>query len=67
MRVSLKAERLNRGLSIKQAPEKMGVAAPTLGRAEDGEGIHPNNALKIADFYGLKVTDIWPVKDKATV
>jgi transcriptional regulator with XRE-family HTH domain len=62
--ISLKAERLNRGLSIRAAAKEIGVTAPTLGRAESGEGgIHPVNALKIATFYGYRVTDIWPVEE----
>ena len=61
MPVDLRGDRLNRGLSIRQAAEQMGVAANTLGRAEDGEMPHPANALKIASFYGHQVTDVWPV------
>lgn len=65
MSVNLTAERLNRGLSIRQAAKAIGVTAPTLQRAETGEGVHPGNALKIADFYDCKVTDIWPVEEQA--
>lgn len=64
MKLNLKAERLNRGLSIKQAAEEIGITPATLGRAEDGESLHPNNAFKIATFYGKAVTDIWPVEEK---
>lgn len=64
--ISLKAERLNRGLSIRQAAQEIGVTAPTLNRAESGEGgIHPGNAFKIASFYGYQVTQIWPVEEEA--
>jgi transcriptional regulator with XRE-family HTH domain len=64
--INLKAERLNKGLSIREAAKEIGVAAPTLGRAEQGAtNLHPSNALKIANFYGCKVTDIWPVEEKA--
>lgn len=64
--VNLTAERLNRGLSLRQAAEQMGITGQTLSRAEQGEfQPHPNNALKIADFYGYKVTDIWPLAKEA--
>ena len=64
--IDLTAERLNRGLSLTAAAEQISVPLNVLSRAEAGEGRpHPANALKIADFYGYKVTDIWPVKAAA--
>ena len=61
--VNLAELRLNRGLSISDAAEAMGVKAQTLARAERGEfQPHPSNALKIATFYDLRVTDIWPLE-----
>lgn len=65
MTMSLVAMRLNRGLSIRQAAERVGVARATLERAERGDGVHPGSAKLIADFYGVQVTDIWPVPDLA--
>ena len=65
MSISLKAERLNRGLSLRAAAKEIGVAAPTLGRAEQGGTLHPANAYKIASFYDCKVTDLWPTEEKA--
>jgi transcriptional regulator with XRE-family HTH domain len=60
---SLKAERLNRGLSLSAAADEIGVPLNVLSRAEAGEGMpHPSNAKRIADFYGCQVTDIWPVE-----
>lgn len=65
MRISLKAERLNRGLSAEDAAAQMGVEKATLLNAESGATTpRPANAKAIADFYGYKVTDIWPL-DKA--
>lgn len=61
MTVNLKAERLNRGYSIRGLARQLEISAPTLQRAEDGEQIHPATAKAIADFYGYKVTDIWPL------
>jgi transcriptional regulator with XRE-family HTH domain len=60
--IDLTAERLNQGLSLTAAAEKIGVPSNVLSRAESNEGRpHPANAKRIADFYGFKVTDIWPV------
>jgi transcriptional regulator with XRE-family HTH domain len=59
--VNLVAERVNRGLSVLEAAEQIGVARGTLSRAEQGVMPSPRNAKKVADFYGVQVTDIWPV------
>jgi transcriptional regulator with XRE-family HTH domain len=63
VRVHLEAERLNRGHSLRSAAKAIGVERGTLERAERGLGVHPASAKKIADFYGVKVTDFWPVDD----
>lgn len=55
--------RLNRGLSVRQAAESIGISRATLERAERGESIHPGSAKLIADFYELRVTDLWPVPE----
>jgi len=66
VKVDLKAERLNRGLSLDALASETGVPKSTLARAEKG-GPQPtaSNAFAIADFYGYKVTDIWPVEKAA--
>lgn len=64
MAVNLKAERLNRGLSAEAAAKEMGLEKQTLLNAESGSVVpRPANAKVIADFYGFKVTDIWPVEE----
>lgn len=64
--VSLKGERLDRGLSLIAAADEIGVPLNVLSRAESGEGMpHPANAKKIADFYGFKVTEVWPLDEVA--
>lgn len=66
MPVNLTALRINQGLSLRAAAKEIGVSGPTLGRAESGGTMpHPKSALKIATFYGYKVTDIWPVDTAA--
>lgn len=63
--IDLRKERINRGLSGRQAAKEMGVEPDTLARAERGEGVpHPRNAKLIADFYGVKATDLWPVAER---
>ena len=57
--------RLDRGLSVSQAAQQIGVAQRTLSRAESGEGIHPASMKLIADFYYVRVTDLWPVADRS--
>jgi DNA-binding XRE family transcriptional regulator len=61
--MNLTAERLNRGLTRNQAAEQIGIARATLVAAEDGRSIAPSSAKQIADYYGCRVTDIWPVDD----
>lgn len=61
--IDLRSERLNRGLSVRDAAGRIGVEPQTLSRAESGGSRpHPGNALKIAEFYGCRVTDLWPVE-----
>lgn len=60
--VDLQALRLNRGLSLTAAAGEIGVSPNTLADAESGEtSPRPSSALKIASFYGYKVTDVWPI------
>lgn len=60
-RARLRAERLNRGLTCAEVADAIGVARTAISRVESGEGmLHPRNAKALADFYGLKVTDLWP-------
>ena len=62
----LKATRLNMGLSVAAAAEAMGVARRTLVDVErDGRMPVPAAAKRIADFFGVQVTDLWPVDDEA--
>lgn len=61
--MNLIATRLNLGLSVAEAAERMGIARNTLAKAERGERIHPGSAKTIADFYGKRVTDIWPIEN----
>ena len=60
--VDLRELRVNRGLSIREAARQMGVEHRALLRAEKGETTpHVGNAYRIAAFYDLRVTDVWPL------
>jgi transcriptional regulator with XRE-family HTH domain len=59
--MNIVAERLNRGLTQEDAAREIGIARATLDRAERGESIQVAKAKRIADFYGVQVTDLWPV------
>lgn len=61
----LRIDRVNRGCTIRQHAEAIGVPAHVLKYAERGGRPTPENAKRIADFYGVKVTDIWPVEERA--
>lgn len=64
MAVSLKGLRHDKGLTARAAADTIGVALNTLLDAEN-RTTEPGvtNKHKIASFYDVKVTDIWPVKD----
>ncbi len=65
--INLRAERINRGLSLRIAAEQMGLVDwKTLQRAETGEAVPQiANAYKIASFFGVQVTDVWPLDREA--
>ena len=54
------ARRMNRGLSTEAAAREMGIARKTLLRFENGDGVTLSSLKAIADFYGVKVTDLVP-------
>jgi lambda repressor-like predicted transcriptional regulator len=60
-RIDLATERRRRGLSTRAAAHEIGVSQAVVLRAEGGDGVWPRHAKRIADFYGVRVTDIWPV------
>lgn len=54
----LRIARLNRGLSLRQAADVIGVPEQSIRRLEADLGVHPGNAKKVADYYGVLVTDL---------
>lgn len=64
-RFSLREARLNRGLSARQVALEIGIAQETFRRLEDGEPVHPSSAKKVADYFGVRVTDLMPAQETA--
>lgn len=59
MAITLKAARVNAGLTQKEAAEKLGISKGTLASYEMYRTIPGiDTAEKIADLYGLKVDGI---------
>jgi hypothetical protein len=62
--LNLRAERLDRGLNLKQAGILTGVNWWVLRDAEQGRIPQPANRRRIAEFYGVKPSDIWPIAEQ---
>jgi transcriptional regulator with XRE-family HTH domain len=52
-----------RGLSMEGAAEASGASLGTVFRAEHGREIRPPTARKLAEAYGVQVTDLLPEDD----
>ena len=61
--IDLRKERLDRGLTLDQLSEEIKVPKNTIARVERGTEPVPKTKLRIASFYGLKPSDIWPVEN----
>lgn len=57
-RFDLVAARLNAGMTQRELAEATGVPYQTIQRLEGGLGARPSNVKRIADFFGVKVTDL---------
>lgn len=60
-RFNLAAARLDRGLSQRDLAAEIGIGRETIRRLESGLTAHPRNAKKVADFFGIQVTDLMPL------
>lgn len=56
----LRRRRHQLGLSGRAAAEAIGVSRMALMRAETGGRVHPRNAQRIAEFYGVGADDVRP-------
>ena len=58
MSFDIKAARLNAGKSLRGLAAEADVPEQSIRRLESGQGVTPENAKKIADYFGIKVTDL---------
>lgn len=63
MKANLVEMRLNKGLSLREAAAAMKINREVLRMAEQGRTPFPRSAKRIADFYDMRVTDIWSVDE----
>ena len=64
MSFDLTEARLNAGLSIRGLADELDVGQHSIRALERGDGrVHPATAKKIADRFGVQVTDLMPVDD----
>jgi transcriptional regulator with XRE-family HTH domain len=62
--IDIRSLRINKGLSVADAAKQIGISRDALARAESAERVpQPRNAFAIAEFYGYKVTQVWPLED----
>lgn len=61
MIVDLRSMRRDRGLTLEIASGHMGISKQALSLIERGE-VNPTApvAFRVAAFYGLRVSDVWP-------
>lgn len=63
MKVDLRIDRLNRGKSVPEMAKAIGVPEHVYRRVEKTGGLpNPENAFKIASFYGETVADMWELE-----
>lgn len=62
MSFDIRSARVNEGHSLRSLAREVGIAAATLERLEDGTQVHPAVAKKVADHFGVRVTDLMPVE-----
>jgi transcriptional regulator with XRE-family HTH domain len=60
----LKQKRLDRGLSHRALARLAGISEGTARSAERGQIPTPAVQFKIAQVFGLRPTDLWPLQDE---
>lgn len=66
MKVTLKAARVNKELTQRQAAEEIGVSRETIGNWENGGCPNIKYIPIIEEVYGVKYDDIIFLTDKST-
>lgn len=59
---NLTVARLNAGHSIRSLAAALDVPEQSIRRLESGDGVHPANAKKVADWLGCTVTELLPLE-----
>jgi transcriptional regulator with XRE-family HTH domain len=65
VRFDLLAARLNAGLTQRALAKDCGVSLTTIQRLEAGGSASPSNAKRVADYFGIQVTDLLPIERQA--
>jgi transcriptional regulator with XRE-family HTH domain len=63
MSLDLRTERMNRGVTIETLAAETGVSRATIIRLEQGATPQAPTAKRVAAFFDLKATDLWPVEN----
>lgn len=50
---------------MRQLAQEIGVTERIIGHAENGAKPRPENARKIAEYFGYRATELWPTEDRA--
>jgi len=61
----MKTQRLNAGLSQRALAAECDVSLTTIQRLEDGKAATPANAKKVADYFGITVTELFGLERAA--
>jgi transcriptional regulator with XRE-family HTH domain len=64
-RFDVLAARLNQGMTQRELAAKCGVSLTVIQRLEGDGGAHPRTAKKVADYFGVQVTDLLPLEKAA--
>lgn len=64
-RFNLTVARIEAGYSKRSLADELGISRGTLATLESGGTVHPANAKKVADKFGVLVTDLMPVAKEA--
>lgn len=63
MTFDLKTARLNAGHTMSSLAALLDVHRNVIASLESGRSVHPANAKKVADHFGVQVTDLMPVTE----
>ena len=64
-RFDLALARFNEGYSQRSLAIELGVSRATIKALEAGGTVHPANAKKVADRFGVQVTDLMTIDREA--